>query len=154
MQEITSSDRDDDSYMYGKLLAFLRVSSLAPEFLIQCPDQTRIFWHIVFLNIPALRRVRTRVPYQNQNQNQHHQNQTCHVPKIWSARARDHPQIECVQPVLYHCTYTCSRSLVQYSTYCSTTVPVVVRVRIEQLNPNSYGISVLISHSCTAYAYA
>jgi hypothetical protein len=25
--------------MYGKLLEFLRVSSLDPEFLIQCPDQ-------------------------------------------------------------------------------------------------------------------
>ena len=39
LQEVSSSHMDNDSYMYGKLLGFLRVSSLDPEFLIQCPDQ-------------------------------------------------------------------------------------------------------------------
>ena len=29
--------------MYGKLLEFLRVSSLDPEFLIQCPDPENFF---------------------------------------------------------------------------------------------------------------
>jgi hypothetical protein len=38
LHRIASSCNDDDSYMYGKLLEFLRVSSLDPEFLIKCPD--------------------------------------------------------------------------------------------------------------------
>ena len=38
LQKVSSSHMDNDSYMYGKLLEFLRVSSLNPEFLIQCPD--------------------------------------------------------------------------------------------------------------------
>ena len=38
MQKVSSSLKADDSYMYGKLLEFLRVSSLDPEFLIKCPD--------------------------------------------------------------------------------------------------------------------
>ena len=43
LQKVSSSLRPDDSYMYGKLLEFLRVSSLDPEFLIQCPDPVNEF---------------------------------------------------------------------------------------------------------------
>ena len=43
MHEGSSSLRDDDSYMCWKLLEFLRVSSLDPEFLIQCPDPVNEF---------------------------------------------------------------------------------------------------------------
>ena len=50
--------------MYGKLLEFLRVSSLDPEFLIKCPDPENFFPHEQVLKPGASAGQNFRIPPQ------------------------------------------------------------------------------------------
>ena len=50
--------------MYGKLLEFLRVSSLHPEFLIKCPDPENFFPHEQVLKPGASAGQNFRIPPQ------------------------------------------------------------------------------------------
>ena len=76
MQKVSSSLRADDSYMYGKLLEFLRVSSLDPEFSIKRPDPEVLPSWVTERNsrsshdICVIQYYRTEIQNQNQNQNQ------------------------------------------------------------------------------------
>ena len=62
--------------MYGKLLEFLRVSSLDPEFSIKCPDPEVLPSWVTernsrsFHDICVIQYYRTAIQNQNQNQNQ------------------------------------------------------------------------------------
>ena len=73
--------QDGDSYMYGKLLGFLRVSSLDPEFLIQCPDPVNEFSGRFPVDTDG-RMCRTPTSGRHRT----------HTPDpVWQNRSRNHP---------------------------------------------------------------